>query len=186
MENTKEYRKSKIEELREYHKDLIKDLGIDPKHLDGKGLYMTNGDTKNVLLFDNEFLRKNGFYFELINGAIEPIDAERKVYRVPYNPNFKEEYEEVVKGMYVFYRVPLEELKIVDPYAVAISKSSAVVIDEKEKISKNSFGKTQNFSLPLEDCPYSEMTVRDYMAIHTGKPVSLKDWLNELVIKNSK
>jgi len=38
----------------------------------------------------------------------------------------------------------------------------------------------------LEDCPYSEMTLRDYMAIHTGKPVSLKDWLNELVIKNSK
>lgn len=35
---------------------------------------------------------------------------------------------------------------------------------------------------PVEpDLPYSEMTIRDYMAIHTGKPVSLKPWLNELL-----
>lgn len=185
MEDYKVWKKSKIDELRQYHKDLINDLGIEPKHFDGKTPYIHNG-VQTVLLFGNEFLRKNGFYFELINGGIEPLDPERKVYRVPYNPDHKEEYEEVIKGEYTFYRVKLEELKTVDPYAVAISKSSAIVIDEKEKISKNSFGKTQNFSVSLEDCPYSEMTIRDYMAIHTGKPVSLKDWLNELVTKTSK
>jgi len=25
------------------------------------------------------------------------------------------------------------------------------------------------------------MTIRDYYAIHTGKPVSSKNWLNELI-----
>jgi hypothetical protein len=34
---------------------------------------------------------------------------------------------------------------------------------------------------PMEDAPYSEMTLRDYYAIHTGKPVSAKTWLNELI-----
>jgi hypothetical protein len=37
----------------------------------------------------------------------------------------------------------------------------------------------------MEDAPYSEMTIRDYFAIQTGKPVSAKGWLNDL-IKNSK
>jgi hypothetical protein len=40
----------------------------------------------------------------------------------------------------------------------------------------------ENNSQPVvEDAPYSEMTIRDYIAIHTGKPVSSKGWLNELI-----
>ena len=31
------------------------------------------------------------------------------------------------------------------------------------------------------DAPYSQMTIRDYYAIHTGKPVSGKTWLNDLI-----
>ena len=34
---------------------------------------------------------------------------------------------------------------------------------------------------PMEDAPYSDMTIRDYYAIHTGRPVSVKPWLNELI-----
>jgi len=33
----------------------------------------------------------------------------------------------------------------------------------------------------VDDAPYSDMTIRDYIAIHTGKPVSNKGWLNELI-----
>ena len=36
-------------------------------------------------------------------------------------------------------------------------------------------------SMDSSDAPYSEMTIRDYYAIHTGKPVSSKNWLNELI-----
>jgi hypothetical protein len=35
--------------------------------------------------------------------------------------------------------------------------------------------------MEMADAPYSEMTIRDYYAIHTGKPVSAKTWLNELI-----
>ena len=38
----------------------------------------------------------------------------------------------------------------------------------------------------MEDAPYSEMTIRDFMAITTGKPVSAKTWLNELIKSTSK
>jgi hypothetical protein len=37
---------------------------------------------------------------------------------------------------------------------------------------------------PMEDAPYGEMTIRDFYAIHTGKPVSTKNWLNELIKSN--
>jgi hypothetical protein len=33
----------------------------------------------------------------------------------------------------------------------------------------------------MEDALYSEMTIRDFYAIKTGKPVSTKQWLNELI-----
>jgi hypothetical protein len=33
----------------------------------------------------------------------------------------------------------------------------------------------------MEDDLYSSMTIRDYVAIQTGRPVSTKQWLNELV-----
>jgi hypothetical protein len=35
--------------------------------------------------------------------------------------------------------------------------------------------------MDMSDAPYSEMTIRDYYAIQTGKPVSAKPWLNELI-----
>ena len=34
---------------------------------------------------------------------------------------------------------------------------------------------------PMEDAPYSEITIRDYYAIHTNRPVSAKGWLNDLI-----
>ena len=36
----------------------------------------------------------------------------------------------------------------------------------------------------MEDAPYTEMTIRDYYAIQTGKPVSSKTWLNDLIKSN--
>jgi hypothetical protein len=33
----------------------------------------------------------------------------------------------------------------------------------------------------MEDAPYSDMTIRDYYAVHTNRPVSAKGWLNDLI-----
>ena len=74
----------------------------------------------------------------------------------------------------------MEELRIVNASSVAISKISAVTaIDNFKKAPSQPV--TSNTPQMYEDAPYSEMTIRDYMAIQTGKPVSNKAWLNELV-----
>jgi hypothetical protein len=185
-------KEEKLEAIRSYHAPLIKDLGIDKKNFQMKSPKVVNG-VRCVQLYDSEFLKKDGFYFELIHGGLEPIDPNRTVYRIQYNPNFREEYDEfkIVKydevkkeeKILIVYNVPLEEAIIVDPYSAAISKGSSIVIDDKEKSLKE-YGNFKNNPVSLEDQPFSEMTIRDYMAIHTGKPVSLKGWLNAL-IKNT-
>jgi len=130
-----------------------------------------------VGIFPNEFRKEGGFYFELITREFKPADPNRTVYRIPYNPSFEEEYEMNEKGSYL---VPLEELRIADPHAVAISGRSAILETQKKQTASKSVV-SYKAPEPMEDAPYSEMTIRDFYAIHTGKPVSTKIWLNELI-----
>jgi hypothetical protein len=176
----KEWKKAKLDSIRSFHSDLIKDLGISPLDFNMKKAFYDTRGVEVVGIFGSEFRKEKGFFFELISSDLDPIDPERKVYRVPPNTCYEEEYELNPKNS---YNVPLEELRVVNSYAAAISKEKIIeTMDEnpKEKVLKS----TQN-SVPLQDSPYSEMTIRDYYAIHTGKPVSLKSWLNDL-IKTSK
>jgi hypothetical protein len=134
---------------------------------------------RNVVgIFASEFKKEKGFYFELITRDLEPLDADRTVYKIPSSSSFEEEYELNEKGSYL---VPLEELRVVNATSVAISGSSAVA----DKPSFKPPVAAYKAPAPMEDAPYSEMTIRDYYAIQTGKPVSSKTWLNDL-IKNNK
>jgi hypothetical protein len=134
-----------------------------------------------VGIFASEFRKEKGFFFELINRSLDPADSERKVYRVPPSGSFDEEYELNEKGSYL---VPLDELRVVNEQSAAISKASAVT--SSDRVLKPSLSEVAyKAPAPMEDAPYTEMTIRDYYAIHTGKPVSGKYWLNEL-IKNNK
>jgi hypothetical protein len=175
----KQWKKDKLTAIRDYHKDLINDLGISVSDFNMKKSFRDKHGREVVGIFSSEFERSKGFFFELITSDLDPEDPERKVYRVPPNPNYEEEYEINQKNS---YNVPLEELRVINPYSAAISKFSSVVTPEKTKEKTLNI---QRIEVPLEDAPYSEMTIRDYMAIHTGKPVSQKAWLNELV-KSSK
>jgi len=175
----KKWKKEKLDAIREHHKDLIADLGISLSDFNMKKSFRDKYGREVVGIFSSEFERSKGFFFELITSDLDPDDPERKVYRVPPNPNYEEEYEINQKNS---YNVPLEELRVINPYSAAISKFSSVVTPEKNKEKTLNI---QRITVSLEDAPYSEMTIRDYIAIQTGKPVSLKPWLNELV-KSSK
>ena len=136
-----------------------------------------------VGIFPSEFKKTKGFFFELIDSDLNPIDSERKVYRVPFNSAFEEEYELNSKGSYL---VPLEELKVVHPSSIAISKMSAFTgttndVFRPTSKAQEAFSSIQKAPSPMEDAPYSEITIRDYYAIHSGRPVSAKGWLNELI-----
>jgi len=174
-------RSAKLEEIRNYHKDLIADLGIPRTDFNIKrGFYDQNGKFV-VGIYSSEFLKEKGFYFEVIDREYEPVDTQnRTVYRIPYNPHYAEEYDMNGLGSYL---VPIEELRKVNPVSVAISGPTAVVGNQ----SKQPAVKPATFATATssDDEPYSEMTIRDYYAIQSGKPVSNKTWLNDLIKKNS-
>jgi len=179
--DVKELKKLKLETIRDFHQDLIDDLEIPRTDFNMKMPFYDKHGRLVVGIFSSEFRKEKGFFFELITRDLTPADAERKVYRVPFSTAFEEEYELNEKGSYL---VPLEELRIVNPTSVAIKKT-ANFGPEDEAPLPSSLPKTpmQAYKAPaaMEDAPYSEMTIRDYYAIQTGKPVSTKTWLNELI-----
>lgn len=173
----KELKRQKVESFRNYHARLISDLGIDRMDFNVKMPFYDRQGRNVVGIFASEFKKANGFYFELITRDLSPLDPERTVYRAPNNPAFEEEYEMNEKFSYL---VPIEELRIVNPTSVAISGPSAVVTEKLSNKTMTSY----KAPAPIEDAPYGEMTIRDYMAIHTGRPVSTKTWLNDLIRNN--
>jgi len=183
LDPSDEWKKGKLEAIRNYHQTLIEDLGISRTDFNMKMPFYDKHGKVVVGIFASEFKKEKGFYFELIDRKLEPADPERKVYRVAPSSSFEEEYELNEKGSYL---VPLEELRVVNKQAVAISNASAVTatddVTERTTFKANKTS-VQAYRAPaaMEDAPYSDMTIRDYYAIHTGKPVSAKPWLNELI-----
>jgi hypothetical protein len=178
----KEWKKGKLEAIRDYHQELINDLKILRTDFNMKMPFYSSTGQMVVGIFASEFKKEKGFFFELVTRGLEPINNERTVYRVQPSETFQDEYELNEKGSYL---VALDELRTVNPQSVAISKSSAVTSSDrfntKQAIAPTAPEVLYKAPAPMEDLPYSEMTIRDYYAIHTGKPVSVKTWLNELI-----
>lgn len=182
-----DWKKVRLDSFRNYHMSLIKDLGIPVTDFNMKMPFYDKHGRYVVGIFGSEFKKDKGFFFELITRDLEPLEADRKVYRIARNDNFQEEYEINERGSFL---VPVDELRVVNSQAVAISKESAVMSNDKffnsvktpqERVAPQPVFNSRIPQSATEDLPYSEMTIRDYMAIHTGRPVSLKPWLNNLI-----
>lgn len=180
QDEQKRYKSDILEEMRDYHSSLLQELGVSRLDFQMKMAFYDKQARNVVGIFASEFKKEKGFYFELITREFEPLDENRTVYRIPYNPAFEEEYEMNEKGSYL---VPLEELRMVNPSSIAISGPSALLLDEPKTKSTTAPKPSVTYKAPapIEDAPYSEMTIRDFYAIQTGKPVSTKTWLNELI-----
>ena len=176
------YKAAKLKQIRDYHADFISDLQLSTGDFNMKSVYRDHQGRLVVALFDSEFKRPKGFFFEIIDSDLNPVDPERTIYRVPPSNSYEEEYELSNKGL---YQIPLDEIRVVNKQSVAISKSSAITPDEDIFMPTVKHQQKEEKVVVVEDAPYSDMTIRDYYAIHTGKPVSGKTWLNEL-IKNNK
>jgi hypothetical protein len=177
------YKALKTKEIRDYNVDLISDLGISYYDFNMKTQFYDEQARLVVGIFPSEFKKTKGFFFELIDSDLIPVDPERKVYRVPFNSAFEEEYELNAKGSYL---VPIEELKVVHRSSVAISKMSAFTGTDDSVFKVTQKAQESAGSIPkapalMEDAPYSDMTIRDYYAVHTNRPVSAKGWLNDLI-----
>lgn len=190
--NVKDWKKQKLDQVREYHKELIRDLGISPLDFNMKMPFYDRHGRYVIGIFGSEFKKDKGFFFELVTRDLDPLESDRKVYRIARNDNHEEEFEMTEKGSFL---VPVDELRLVNAQSVAISKGSAVFSNDKifEKQPKQELvQQPSNEAKPVTisqreitntDALYAEMTIRDYIAIHTGKPVSLKPWINDLLQK---
>lgn len=181
-DNPKEWKKMKLDHVRDYHAPLIRALGISPLDFNMKMPFYDKQRRYVVGIFGSEFKRDKGFYFELVTRDLDPLESERKVYRITPNENYEEEYEMNEKGSFL---VPVDELRVVSPFAPPAEKKLEPVKQQVQTFSS----KAQTYSAPevssIEDVLFSEMTIRDYAAIHTGKPLSLKPWLNELISQHN-
>jgi len=184
-EEKKAYRQIKLKEVLEYNKDLIDDLGISKSDFNMKKAFTRNGVVV-IGFFDNEFKNPKGYYFELINSDLEPDDINRTVYRLAPTEFYEDEYEMDEFGKFL---VPVDELRVINRQSAVIAKGSAATSSDKFNQQERMMFSSKapiptaitTVKQSIEDAPYSEMTIRDYIAIHTGKPVSTKSWLNELV-----
>lgn len=194
--NPKDIKKMKLEAIRSYHAGLITDLGISPMDFNMKMPFYDKYGRYVVGIFASEFKKEKGFFFELIDRDLNPLEPDRKVYRIPKNDSFEDEYEMNERGSFL---VPLDELRVINPAAAAVSKDG-ILSNDKVFTSRQDGGlpapKNPTAGIPVpkpaipqqsapaavqDDALYSEMTIRDYIAIHTGKPVSNKPWLNKLL-----
>lgn len=167
-----EDKKANLKKLREFHTATINELGVSNFFLLGKMSYLDKGK-KVISFFQSEISKGQDVFVEFTNRFNVPEFPDRTLYRWRFNPHFEEEYEKTAEEdpTKVRYLIPIDELKVVKSY------SPAAII----KPAETEF----EFSLPdpEKDPLISELTIRDLAAILLQKPVSNKEWLNN-IIKN--
>lgn len=160
---TKEDKDSLIVAMRDYHAEHMKKATTKKTYFFPKVPYAGPNGIKVIGLFRSELERMDEEVFiELINMKYEPLDEKRTLYRHRFNPHFREEYLPA-PGSSERYSIPVHELEIVWKLSENQIKEPDVDIDS------------------MEDCNFSQLTVRDIAALILRKPVSSKTWLNELI-----
>jgi hypothetical protein len=163
--------REKVANLREKHQPYFEEKGIPGAVFFPKMAYRPRGkDELYVGFFATEFKRECDVYTEFVSNEYYPEDVNRTLWVWKYNPHWEEEYETTEPNTlgHVRYLVPVSELLKVN-----------TAQQETKKVSADSF---DSFGLGLvEDAPISDMTIRDFATIMTGKPFSTKSWLNKLI-----
>lgn len=179
-ETKPEDRKAKIVHLREKHQPIFDQLKTPDASFIPKFAYLpkTGANEKVIAFFPSEINKGHDVYTEFVSVDYEPEDAERRLWRWKYNPQFDTEYEKTqphhVTG-HVRYLIPVNEL-------VHVS------LDTKPKETPVQPQNELSFPLPDpdQDCGMDQMTLRDYAAIHLRSAQSHKPWLNIMIQNTNK
>lgn len=156
-------KKAKIEELKSHHKKLFAKLGIDNPFYSPKMAYIDRGE-KVISFFPSEIERGEDIFTEFVSRSYDSEDSTRTLYKWKYNPHYMSEYRTVNPAsemQTIRYIIPVDEL--------IACKLEEDILDEFDMPD------------PDQDLPIDQLTIRDLAAILTGKPVSMKKWLNEIV-----
>jgi len=173
-----ENKRDNLKKLRDFHQPLMDILGLSDATFLPKLAYVPHGKNERYnALFYSEISKGTDICiaFADSNNLAQAIPegegfAENALYRWKFNPHYEEEYEKTEPNAttgHCRYLIPVSELiKLEYPTAQeAIEATDFTIAD------------------PDQDLPMSQMTMRDYAAIHMRKPVSMKPWLNDIITK---
>ena len=168
---TSENRFAKVQELKKFHQATFDALGKPDAEFIPKMAYVPKGmQGLHIGFFASELSRGVDFFTEFVNKDLLPEDPDRKLYLWKYNAYWQDEYQQAQSGSYTFIMIPVSELYTVD-------------IPEK-KVRTSAKTSTNDFVISsLNDAPISELTIRDLAAILLKKPISNKEFLNEIISK---
>ena len=150
----------KIVLLKQKHEPEFKRLGeVNPLFLPK----MFFGNPIVFYLFPSELKHGKDIYTESVNKEYDSEDVNRTLYKWKFNKDYETSYQKKQFGHSLdhMYIIPFSELQVIEEE------------DEFEKEFK--MFDTNN------DLPVSEMTMRDLYAMIQNKPVSHKEWLNQLI-----
>lgn len=176
------WKAERLNAIREFHANLIKDLGINSKDFNMKTPYYDDSKGCHIVaIYPSEFEKPAGFYFELVTFSLFPISEERKVYRLNPSNTYMKDYDLYVDNKR--YAVPLDDLRVVNPASVAISGRSALLNVDRNRPTQPVFNHNEP-PKKINDQPFTEMSIRDFYAIVNNTPISSKQWLNDLIKSN--
>jgi len=172
--------REKIADLRVKHLPLFESIGNKDALFYPKMAYLNSKGEKIISFFPSEIGRGEDIYTEFVSRDYVSEDPDRTLYKWKHNPFYETEYETTtphpVTGD-IRYEIPINEL-----IEVTNSKDTEIPWYTDEELN------TQEIEAVLPDSdidlPMSEMTMRDYAAIHLAKPISRKAWLNDIINSN--
>ena len=164
-------KREKIKALALKHKPLFQQEGVsNPKFIPRLCYRHTTGDLI-IGLYPKEIYGGVDVYTEFCDKDYNSEDPDRKLWKWVYNSEFETEYDtsspHPVTGDRR-YLIPIDEL-------VDVANCH-----KEPELSEETF---ENLPTPGSDVPYEAMTLRDYAAIIWRKPVSQREWLNNLIHK---
>lgn len=170
-------RKKRTAELREKHQPLFDALGVpDAVFIPKMAHFVTDLDGLHMGFFESELNHGEDVYTEKVSKHIESEDPDRTLYKIPYNPYFRDEYEtsEPTSSGSVRYFIPVDEMEIV--------KAAGEPKTKKEEFSFAT--KSDDDITGYDNNPIlANATLKDFAAIMLKVPNSEHEWLNEMIKK---
>jgi hypothetical protein len=149
--------------LSEKDYEFIPKLAYKPKEIEAT--------EPHIGLFASEISKGKDIYIEFADRDGIPQDAERRLYKWRFNPNFREEYVCIDNTTSIRYFIPTSELVLIK------TNSPEVLVEQSEKPKKA----VDLFTLSSDDVSLNDATIRDLAAVLWKQPVSNKEWLNDLI-----
>lgn len=175
---TTEERKLRTKELRLRHQVVFDMLNVSDPIFVPKMAYKEPlvGGQLVMGFFESELSACTDIYTEMVSFNMDPEDPSRTLYKYRANPHFRTEYlNKPTSGGDDRFLVPVSELievnKGTSSIGIGVSLSHAPNIIDPSTINTTYY----------QDMLVSEMTVRDLATLLTGKPLSNKSWINDLV-----